>query len=415
MTRIYRDRNRRPLQIVLAGLIVWLAQGILIDNGDMSNGTYAAGLAVQGPEDRTPIVIERPPLRFIRDPNPAFSAVAVNSEHNMLVVTDENLFQILEYDSREDTPPQARFTEPRRVISGLSTKAEMMCGVYIDPVTREIYVLNNDTQPYLPVFSLDARGDATPDRFLGSIRGFSLVADEERQELFVVNQEGGRFNSPGGQGGAVYVFRKQAENEEEPLRFLEGYDTQLEDPHGIALDTENNLMYVSNFGNVHNMNAETGEIYGSYELPSITVYPLNASGNTRPLRIIEGPATLLNWPAHMALHQERQELFVANDGDSSILIFDASAEGNAAPLRVIKGPNTGILHPPGIALDQRLDELFVASMGTPSVTVFPVTADGDIEPTRTIRGAPVGTKSLMIGNPGAVGYDTLRGEILVPN
>ena len=123
----------------------------------------------------------------------------------------------------------------------------------------------------------------------------------------------------------------------------------------------------------------------------------------------------MNWPSHMALHTERQELFVANDADSSILIFNASDEGDVAPIRVIAGPNTGIQHPPGIALDQRLDELFVASMGTPSVTVFPVTANGDVEPIRTIRGAPVGTESLMIGNPGAVGYDSRRGEILVPN
>ena len=61
------------------------------------------------------------------------------------------------------------------------------------------------------------------------------------------------------------------------------------------------------------------------------------------------------------------------------------------------------------------NELYVANMGTPKVTVFPVTADGDVAPIRTVRGAPEGTKSLMIGNPGAVGYDTRRGEILVPN
>ena len=404
MIKTFRDQKRWRLQLVLAGLIVWLAQGILIDKGGISEVAYAAGLAPQGQEDRTPVVIERPPLRFIRDPNPAFSAVAVSSEHNMLVVTDENLFQILEYDSRETTPPQARFTEPKRIISGTSTRAEMMCGVYIDPVTREIYILNNDTQTFLPVFSTNARGDATPDRFIANIRGFSIAADEERQELFVTNQ-----------GGHVYVFRKQAEGDEEPIRVLEGFDTQLEDPHGIALDTTNNLMYVSNFGNAHNLNPETGETYGSFEPPSITVYPLNASGNMEPLRIIEGPNTLMNWPSHMAFHHERQELFVANDADSSILVFDASAEGDVAPLRVIKGPNTGILHAPGIALDERLDELFVASMGTPSVTVFPVTANGDVAPLRTIRGAPVGTKSLMIGNPGAVGYDSRRGEILVPN
>ena len=404
MIKSFRDRNRWRLQLILAGLLVWLAQGILSDSGNNSELVYAAGLAPQGQEDRTPIVIERAPLRFIRDPNPAFSAVAVNSEANMLVVTDENLFQILEYDSRDDTPPQARFTEPKRVISGTATRAEMMCAVYIDPVTRDIYVLNNDTQRYIPVFSTDARGNATPDRYIANIRGFSLAADEGRQELFVTNQ-----------GGQVFVYPKQAAGEDQPLRVLEGYDTQLEDPHGIALDTTNDVMYISNFGNAHNLDPETGEVYGSFEPPSITVYPLNASGNTRPLRIIEGPSTLMNWPSHMALHVERQELFVANDGDSSILVFDASAEGDVAPLRVISGPNTGILHPPGLALDERLDELFVASMGTPSVTVFPVLADGDVEPIRTIRGAPVGTKSLMIGNPGAVGYDSRRGEILVPN
>ncbi len=113
MIKSFRDRNRWRLQLILAGLLVWLAQGILSDSGNNSELVYAAGLAPQGQEDRTPIVIERAPLRFIRDPNPAFSAVAVNSEANMLVVTDENLFQILEYDSRDDTPPQARFTEPK--------------------------------------------------------------------------------------------------------------------------------------------------------------------------------------------------------------------------------------------------------------------------------------------------------------
>ena len=249
MTKTFRGGKGRRLQLVLAGLIVWLAQGILIDNRDTSEVAYAEGLAVQGQEDRTPVVIERPPLRFIRDPNPAFAAVAVNSENNMLVVADENLFQILEYDHRDNTPPQARFTEPRRVISGTNTRAEMMCGVYIDPETLEIYALNNDTQGWIPVFAPDQQGNATPVRYISGIRGFSITAHEERNELFVVNQEGGRYGAPDGQGGAVYVFRKQAEGEEPPLRTLEGYDTQLEDPHGIALDIENNLMYVSNFGN----------------------------------------------------------------------------------------------------------------------------------------------------------------------
>ena len=123
----------------------------------------------------------------------------------------------------------------------------------------------------------------------------------------------------------------------------------------------------------------------------------------------------MNWPSHMALHEERQELFVANDADSSILVFRAADQGNAAPIRIIKGPKTGIKHPPGIALDSKLGELYVASIGAPSVTVFPVTANGDVPPARTIRSGPAGAVGLMIGNPGAVGYDTKRQQILVPN
>jgi len=62
-----------------------------------------------------------------------------------------------------------------------------------------------------------------------------------------------------------------------------------------------------------------------------------------------------------------------------------------------------------------LGELYVANMGTPSITVFPVTATGDVPPLRTIRGGPANAVGLMIGNPGAVGYDSKREQILVPN
>jgi DNA-binding beta-propeller fold protein YncE len=370
-----------------------------------------AMIAAQRPsEARQSIVIERPPLRTIKDPYPSFSAVAVNSENNMLVVTDQNLFQILEYDSRANTPPTARFTEPRRVISGVATHAEMMCGVYIDPKTLEIYVINNDTQSWMPSFTKDQRGDAEPNRLLGGLRGFALAAHEERNEMFVTNQN-----------GSVRVYRKQAEGFEKPLRTLQGPDTELADSHGIAIDAKNNRFFVSNWGSTDveaqpsSGSRQRGRTYGKFEPPSITVFSVEASGNTKPLWTIEGPKTLLNWPSHMALHQERQELFVANDADDSVLVFRATDKGDVAPIRVIKGPNTGIKHPPGIALDEKLGELFVASMGNASVRVFPVTANGDTKPVRTVRGGPEGRSALNIGNPGGVGYDTKRDQILVLN
>src|SRR5262245_64996419 len=103
---------------------------------------------------------------------------------------------------------------------------------------------------------------------------------------------------------------------------------------------------------------------------------------------------MLNWPSHIALHEERQELFVANDADDSILVFRAGDKGNVAPVRMIKGPNTGIKNPPGIALDVKNGEISVASMGTHAVLFFPVTANGDVKPSRIIRGGPADQPAL---------------------
>jgi len=363
-------------------------------------------------EDRKPITIERAPQRVIKDQYPSFSAVAINPDENMLVVTDENLFQILEYDRRENTPAQARLSEPKRVISGPNTRAEMMCGVYIDPVTKEIYVLNNDTQNWLPVFSRDARGNATPSRYLATPHGtFGIAVDEEKQQMYMTVQH----------QNSIVVYPKQAAGEEKPLRTIAGSDTQLEDPHGIALDLKNRLIFVSNFGNAQisppgsSGGRRSADTYGKFEPPSITVYPLDASGNVKPLRVMEGPKTRLNWPSQMAFHEPRQELFVANDADDSILVFRAGDQGDVAPIRAIKGPTTGIKNPPGIALDVKNGEVSVASMGTHAVLFFPVTADGDVKPLRIIRGGPANQVALNIGNPGAVGYDTKRDQILVPN
>jgi DNA-binding beta-propeller fold protein YncE len=381
--------------------MVWLAHAMA--TGRISSVVFARGQA-QNQAARKPIVLSRAPLRFIKDPNPSFSGVAVDSDHNMLIVTDENLFQILEYGTKENTPTNAKFSEPKRVISGTATRAEMICGVYIDPKTREVYVMNNDTQSYIPVFGPDQKGNAPPERYLAGTRGFGIAADEERDLLYMTNQS-----------GTISVYPKKYAEDTKPIRRIEGNNTLLQDPHGITLDTKNKLIYVSNFGNADLRSGDGRGRYGKFEAPSITVYPLDAQGDVAPVRRIQGPKTMMNWPSHIVLHVGRQELFVANDADSSVVVFDAKANGDVAPIRMIKGPKTGLKHPPGIALDEKLNEIYIANMGNASVTVFPVTANGDVAPIRTVRGGPTGAVGLNIGNPGAVGYDSKREQILVPN
>src|SRR5690349_16443704 len=93
--------------IVLVGLTAWLGHAML--TGRISSVLFAGGQA-QNQAVRKPIVLSKAPLRFIKDPNPSFSGVAVDSDHNMLIVTDENLFQILEYGTKENTPTNAKFS-----------------------------------------------------------------------------------------------------------------------------------------------------------------------------------------------------------------------------------------------------------------------------------------------------------------
>src|SRR5712692_5526098 len=260
MSWSFRCRRLWALQIVLGGLILCAVQ------------------AAQSQRDRAPVVLDRAPQRFIKDPNPSFSAVAVDSDSNMLVVSDENLFRIMEYDRRENTPPQARLSEPKRIISGTNTLAEMICGVYIDPKTKDIYALNGDTQNWMPIFSPDARGNVKPNRALNiPSHPYQMAADEEKQLLYMTIQSDNQ----------IAVYRKQASGAEKPQRLIEGSNTHLEDPHGIALDFKNKVIFVSNFGNV-DRRAEGGSgRYGRFDPPSITVYPMEASGNIKPLRIIE--------------------------------------------------------------------------------------------------------------------------------
>jgi DNA-binding beta-propeller fold protein YncE len=158
-----------------------------------------------------------------------------------------------------------------------------------------------------------------------------------------------------------------------------------------------------------------GGTYGKFEGASINIFPRAANGDTAPLRVIKGKQTTLNWPNHVVVDEARGELFVANNGDDSIVVFPNSANGDVAPARVIKGPKTGIKYPAGVAIDVTNGEIWVANMGNYTATAYPLTATGDVAPLRTIRAGPQGGLYNMMGNPGAVGWDSKRQEILVPN
>ena len=382
-------------------------------------------------ETRMTIHLLRAPERTIQDTYSSFSAVAVDVARNEIVLEDENRDQIMMYGRLDNTPAQATMSEPKRVIGGSHTKISQNCGLYVDPLTGDVYSVNADTTNYMTVWSRQASGNVAANRELVTPhRAFGVVIDEEAKELFMTIE-----HPP-----AVVVFPKTARENDAPLRILEGDKTQLAEVHGVALDTKNQLLYVANQGPTSRNSNDVGWardvepgkptvewtpdsdrwMYlvpgsGEFRPPSITVYPLKASGDTPPLRVIQGPLTRLDWPAHLSLDVEHGELFVANSVTDEILVFRASDNGNVAPIRVLKGPHTGLGHPHGVFVDTKNDELVVANFGNHSSTVYRRNASGDTPPLRTVRAAPASAPAPMFGSIGALAYDTKRDQILAPN
>ena len=394
------------------------------------------------------------------DPHETFAGqVAVSVVNNEIVVQSPG--KVFVYDRLANTPPAATLTEPKRLIAGPDTLLDDICGLYVDPKTGEIYNLPNDISNAMTVFSPTDTGNIVPQRKLITPQTtYGMSVDDESQEIFMAV----------GHPPAVFVFDKTAEGNDPAKRILEGYHTQLKYPHGMAVDPENQLMFVVNNGAVADsygglawrrwpvpqldgeppMNTmwgvpcqdvpgvecqNGGEWYrefpgnrykflgrgtvipgsGRFDPPSITVYPIKADGDVAPLRVIEGPKAQLSWPMNIVVDSENGELFVANSGGSSILVFRITDEGDVAPIRTIEGPQTGLRNPVGVWVDTEHDELVVSDVRTHSVSVWPRTADGDTPPLRVIRNSPLGVEAPSLGQPTGIAYDSRRDQILAPN
>ncbi len=200
----------------------------------------------------------------------------------------------------------------------------------------------------------------------------------------------------------ITVFARTASGDVLPTRTIQ---TGLNQPHTLGVDLTNHELFVPN--NLEDTHA-----------PAINVYDLGASfpGNDSPKRTISGALTLLNRPAGLVVDALHQELYVANDLDaasSAVLVFPLGATGNVAPTRIIQGPLTTIVGPLGMALDLVHDELIVVNYKTAfggSITVFHRTATGNVAPIRTIQGALT-----EFSSPQGVALDLAHDELLVAN
>jgi DNA-binding beta-propeller fold protein YncE len=386
----------------------------------------AAGAQVPSADARMDVA-RRQPLTFIQDPYPSFSSIAVDPMRNEIVMTDENRFRIMVYDRLAVTPASAPATTPKRVISGLHTHTQYASDVYIDPPTGEIFVINNDTVHNTTIWGRSANGDAPPDReFVSPYGNFGAAVDESRQEMYLTLQH----------NAAIMVYKKNSGMKDTAVRLIQGDKTRMGDPHGIAFDPKNRLLYVSNYGTGHsskmgdssgggrpripnwpagNYTQEIIKGTGRFDPPSITVIAADSNGDVAPVRVIQGPKTGMNWPTGVAFDPDKGELYVANQAGDAILVFGANQQGDVAPIRTIKGAKTLMHNPSDVFLDFANKEMWISSYGNHMALAYPLGASGDVAPVRVIRGAPMNTPGTLIGNPYTIAYDPNREEILVPS
>jgi 6-phosphogluconolactonase (cycloisomerase 2 family) len=347
--------------------------------------------------------VTRPPVRDIRDTAPIYSSVGVDIQHNEVFLQDSNTWSIRVFSRLDNAKPGTPPTEARRIIAGNKSDVQFNSCVYIDPASGDVYSVENDIGDVIVVFNHDDTGNVEPKTKLKvTHRAFAMAIDNENQEMYVSVQYPPQ----------VAVYRKGASGDEKPKRLLIGDKTRLSDAHGLAIDTKNKLLFINNWGNISDYRAAGS---GRFEPPSITVYPLNADGNTPPLRVIQGPKTTLNWPGAMSIDPDTGDLYVANDMSQSIAVFHSKDDGDVAPARQIKGRSTGISYPTGVFVDAKNKEVWASNLGNSTATVYPLMANGDVPPLRVIRSAEEGKASLRFGKTQALVYDPIRQEILVPN
>lgn len=409
--------------LLSAGLWIQIHQG------------FGVVLAQQGgtPSARRPLVLDRPPVRLLSDPNPVFRAVAIDTEKGEVFMANDKESSgssILVYPTQ--FAPTDRIMEPRRRIAGPNTDIGMVCGLALSPQHGELYTVSGETGT-LNVFSMQANGDVPPARQLNGViprASAGVYLDAEHDELFITTEHVNRIS----------VYRRAFEENDEPLRYLQGPRTGLADPHGVFVDGKTNEIYVTNHGNWRETVTGEGEVRGpdsltrtslGYNEPgrvlpmgpstgkflpaSITVHSRTANGDAAPVRVIQGPRTRLNQPDGITRDPVSGEILVANTGDDSVLFFAGNATGDVPPVRVLQGAATKLKGPVGVSIDRQHNELWVASWDNHIAAVYPRTVQGNAAPLRIIRTAPENAPLASMGRIGAVAYDPKRDEILVPN
>ena len=233
------------------------------------------------------------------------------------------------------------------------------------------------------------------------------VAVDSDGNLYVANAQGNPFAAKKNvEKGTVTVYRAGSNGNVEPIATISGSRTGLSYPLGIALDSS---------GNIFVTNTYTGNTRGSPPNSSVTVYRAGSNGNAAPIAVIAGENTDLDYPQGIALDSSGNlyvEGIVSGVG-SSVNVYPSGSSGNVSPAAIIIGADTELDLPIGIALDSGGNIYVSNGFGGPtqrgSVTVYGAGSSGDAVPINVITSNNTG-----INDASSIAVDS-SGNIYVAN
>ena len=180
-----------------------------------------------------------PPIRSVSDPFPTFDGIALDTENNRLIFSDENRHSLLVYD-RAAGGSSNEPTEPAQWMFGPKTQLGFVAGVEVDPRRKEFYTVNNDGGDSMVVFTYDDHGNVQARRTLIlPHQSWDVALAPKRDEIAITVQ----------QSNAISLFKRDAHGTDAPIRTIRGVKTGLEDPHGVYFDEQHNELITANHGN----------------------------------------------------------------------------------------------------------------------------------------------------------------------
>ncbi|MGA9419813.1 MAG: NHL repeat-containing protein [Candidatus Cybelea sp.] len=158
---------------------------------------------------------------------------------------------------------------PLATISGSNTQLNMPSGIALD-AGNNIYVSNYSSQT-VEVFAAGANGNAMPSR---TISGSNTKLDVPTG--LTINGRGNIYVASLGDHATPYsvnVFAPDADGNATPTQYIEGAQTKLNYPYGVALDSS---------GKIHVANEETN---------LVSTFGASANGDVRPGSRLRGRGT----------------------------------------------------------------------------------------------------------------------------